>query len=30
VLMMGSAAVIIGNIVADLAQAALDPRIRHG
>jgi peptide/nickel transport system permease protein len=30
VLMMGSAAVIIGNIVADLAQAALDPRIRYG
>ena len=30
VLMMGSAAVILGNIAADLAQAALDPRIRHG
>jgi peptide/nickel transport system permease protein len=30
VLMMGSAAVILGNIAADLAQAALDPRLRHG
>ena len=29
VLMMGSAAVILANIVADLAQAALDPRLRH-
>ncbi len=29
VLMMGSAAVILANIAADLVQAALDPRIRH-
>lgn len=29
VLMMGSAAVILGNIAADLMQAVLDPRIRH-
>ncbi len=30
VLIMGSAAVIIANIVADYAQAALDPRLRDG
>lgn len=30
VLMMGSAAVILANIAADLLQAALDPRLRHG
>lgn len=30
VLMMGSAAVILANIVGDLAQAALDPRLRNG
>jgi peptide/nickel transport system permease protein len=29
VLMMGSAAVIIANIAADLVQALIDPRIRH-
>ena len=29
ILMMGSAAVILANIVADLVQALLDPRIRH-
>lgn len=30
VLMMGSAAVILANIVGDLLQAALDPRLRNG
>ncbi|QYE34181.1 ABC transporter permease [Polymorphobacter sp. PAMC 29334] len=30
VLMMGSLAVILANIIADLAQAALDPRLRNG
>ena len=30
VLMMGSAAVIVANIAADLLQAVLDPRLRHG
>jgi peptide/nickel transport system permease protein len=30
VLLMGSAAVIVANIAADLVQALLDPRIRHG
>ena len=30
VLMMGSAAVILANLLADLVQAALDPRLRHG
>ncbi|PZN94439.1 MAG: diguanylate cyclase [Alphaproteobacteria bacterium] len=29
ILMMGSAAVILANIAADLVQARLDPRIRH-
>ena len=30
VLMMGSAAVILANLAADLIQATLDPRLRHG
>jgi peptide/nickel transport system permease protein len=30
VLILGSAAVILANIIADLAQALLDPRLRHG
>jgi ABC-type dipeptide/oligopeptide/nickel transport system permease component len=29
-LILGSGAVIAANIVADLVQAALDPRIRRG
>ena len=29
-MMMGSVAIILANIVADLAYAALDPRIRYG
>ena len=29
-MMMGSLGIIIANIVADLAYAALDPRIRYG
>jgi peptide/nickel transport system permease protein len=30
VLILGSAAVILANIIADLMQALLDPRLRHG
>ncbi len=30
VLILGSAAVILANIIADLVQALLDPRLRHG
>ena len=29
-MMMGSLGIVIANIVADLAYAALDPRIRYG
>jgi peptide/nickel transport system permease protein len=29
-MMMGSLAIVVANIIADLAYAVLDPRIRYG
>ena len=29
-MMMGSAGVVLANIIADIVYAMLDPRIRHG